>query len=115
MALLDFTLFDHLLDDLVSVDSARRFVPATFPVLFRLSGFLLITEVQIIHKDLESMKSTEGIRSVLIRFRSDWECHLPGAEHGRLEFRIHSLQIGWSETPYRGVQIYQFELCRNGL
>ena len=71
MALLDFTLFDRLSDDLVSVDSARGFVPASFPEFFRLSGFFLITEVQIIHVGLESMKSTEGIKSVLILSRSD--------------------------------------------
>ena len=111
MALLNFTLFDLLSNDLVSVDSTRCFISATSPVLF----CLLITEVQIIHVSLESMKSTEGIKLVLLPFRIDWEGHLPSAKHGRLEFRVYSLQIGWSETPYRGVQIYQFELGRNGL
>lgn len=115
MALLYFTFFDLLSDDLVSVNSARRFVSAAFPVLFCLSDVLLITEVQIIHVRLESMKSTKGINLKLDPFGLYWECHLPSAEHGRLQFCVHSLQIGWSETPYRGVQIYQFELGRNSL
>ena len=113
--MLDFTLPDQLSDGLVLVDSARRFVPASVLVLFRFSGFLLITKVQIIHIGLESMKSTEGIQSVLILSQRHWQCYPPSAEHGRFELRVHFLQIGWSETPYRGIQIYQLELCRNGL
>jgi len=109
-----FTLLDQLSDGLVSVDSARGFVPASFLALFRFPGFLLTTEVQIIHIGLESMKSTEGIQSVLIPSWRDWQCYPPGAEHGRLELRVHFLQISWSEAPYRGVQIYQLELRRNG-
>ena len=60
--MLDFTLFGYSSNDLVSVDStAGRFVPA---MLFRLSGFLLIMEVQVIHTGLKSMKSTEGRDSI---------------------------------------------------
>jgi hypothetical protein len=56
--MLDFTLFGYLSDDLESVDSAAgRFVPA---MLFRISGFLLIMEVQVIHIGLKSMKSAEA-------------------------------------------------------
>jgi len=113
--MLYFTLLSYLSDGPESVDSARRFVPMTFPVLFRLSHLFLIMEVQIIYKGLKRMKPSEGIKSVLITFRNNWQWHPRSAEHGRLELCVHFLQVGWSETPYRDVQIYQLELCRNGL